>query len=560
MGKFPLEPMEPKFGADLSPDQCAAMMKAHRWGYRAILAAIEHLRESGRRDYERAFDRTAPDKRGPDWHERRAKVERTFQRMAELLSTKSIVYRVQDERHCTGGMLANTLLGSGGPVNLCKDLFNDHWLRWTYWARADWVRALSVVHEISHAVKDGTEDIDNLYTESQCYRLAANDPARAVRNAQNYALCAMEGLRWAPEAESPDMGIWTAQPVGGAGPKADHAPAAAMIAEDVLMLAYREPWPRESNGTDPGGPLFYKTLDLHATPPTWSDATPIKAPGEVRSVAGPALAMSDDCTLYCAWVDQSGSNVMLSETRTNRVSTGKPGLPGYSPTGWDHLHWSPAQRVDGNAEPDRAPALAVFYGGESSGLYLVYVDKQYGLHCIVKFFGEGFFRLDKLPSGFTKVPFDKPRKASGTPALVIHQGQLKCIYPDEQGHWVTLNHLAAPIARPGRTDVRPGSWHEDTGSPFVLDVSTVALAPWRTPGGAALMAVGRGKGDDRTMHYACSSPTGNGAGIDWHVEVSTHACRTSYGSALVAWRDALHLFHQRDFGTLEWLTTKQPAS
>lgn len=559
------EPLEPTFDPQFTDGQRADIERAHRWAYKAILQVLEGFKTALPTpsfwppmhprfwdSYTFAIDRTAIAKAGPDWWRRKAIVEATFHKMALLMSTKSMRYHKLSD--CTGGLLGNTGQGQQGPINLCNDLFNDSWLRFIYFARADWVRALAVVHEMSHAVIGGTSDIKASYSVDQCYFLAKDEPDLAVQNAQNLAFLAMSRMDQAPDAEVIDTGIWTHQRVGGAGPVCGNGPAAAMIAEDILMLAYPEPEPPKPSpeARSVGGLMHYKVLDLHEGKNTWSEAWPMKANREIRSGTAPALAVVHH-KVYCAYVDPHSSSLKFVSAGTSRTSSEGEGLSRYFATGWSELHWDDPIDIVCNVNAQFAPALAAFTGGQSSGLYAVYVDTTGQLKCVVLFWGEGFFPLNKLPSGFTQVEFDQPRESISAPALVLVNGQLKCLYRDKQLGWVTLAYQAAP-AWGAIKDVQPGSWHLEPDTHLQLDTQAVALAPWDLPAGPTLVALGRGRGDDRTLHYACAPAPGG----RWQAPVQTRACRTSFASALVSHGPVLHSFHQHDGGWIDWLTATAP--
>lgn len=562
MDNIAQEPLEPSFDSILTAGEREEIQKAHRWAYKAILGVVEGFKSappnsSHWQNYFACMDRTATERIGPDWWQRKATVEEVFRKMAVMMCKKSVRYHKQ--RGCTDDMLGNTGFGQGGPINLCDDFFNDDWLRFSYFTRADWVRALAVVHEMSHAVVGGTKDIDKSYSVHACYLLSSGDPAKAVQNAQNYAYFAMRGHPLAPGPEQLDTGIWVQKRVGGTGPICAKGPAAAMIAEDILMLAYPEPEPPKQNveASDVGGLLYYKILDLHDGKETWSDATLMKGSREIRSGTAPALAVVDH-KVYCAYIDPYFSRLMFVSAGTSRTSSEGSGLSRYFPTGWSELQWSAPLEIVGNVNEKFGPALAAFSGGQSSGLYSVYVEKRTGLlKCAVLFWGEGFFKLTKLPSGFTPVDFDRPRKSSSAPALVVFNGQLKCVYLDEKLGYVTLNYQAA-TGRPGVKDVKPGTWHEELDSDLRLETETIALAQWNISSGPALVALGRGKGDDRTLHYACAPPTGQPNEVQWQAPVQTRACRTSFASALLSYGPVLHSFHQHDDGWIDWLTATSP--
>lgn len=558
MDAFPLEPLEPTFDPQFTDGQRADIERAHRWAYKAIRRVVEGFKPgstdtSFQPHYAEYMEWSNVANHSADWWRRRAIVAEVFRKMAELMCKKSMRYHKLAA--CSDGLLGNTGKGQQGPINLCDDLFNDQWLRFRYLSRADWVRAMAVVHEMSHAVIDGTIDVDSSYSTFACYQLANENPDKAVKNAQNYAFFAMNLHVIEPGPEVIDTGIWAHQRVGGQGPVCGNGPAAALIAQDILMLAYPEPEPPMASPESPrvGGLLHYKILDLHEGRNVWSDAMPMKGSHEIRSGTAPALAVVDH-KAYCAYVDPLRSTLKFVRCGTSRSSSEGEGLSRYFADGWSELYWGESREIVAEVDARFGPALAAFNGGQSSGLYAVYVEKETGLlKCVVLFWGEGFFKLNKLPSGFTPVDFDQPRQSISAPALVMHKGQLKCVYQDKTLGWVTLAYRAAPT-HGAIKDVQPGSWHLEADSTLQLDTQTVALAQWDLPAGPVLVALGRGKGDDRTLHYACAPTPGD----RWQAPVQTRACRTSFGSALVACGEVLHSFHPHDGGWIDWMTAAAP--
>jgi hypothetical protein len=557
------EPLDPIFASEFTDGQRADIAKAHRWAYKAILLAVEGFRSAPPgsdhwNTYSGYMDWTPADR--VEWRERKAIVEGIFLKMAQLMCRKSIRYHKLS--NCTGDVLGNTVLGGEGPVNLCDGVFNDDRLRLGYFARADWVRALAVIHEISHAVVGGTKDIDNAYEYLECRNLAARQPAKAVQNAQNYAYFAMFNALSSPDAEHPHPGIWEQKRVGGAGPACAGGPAAAIIAEDTLMLAYAEPEPPKPSpeAMDVGGLLHFKTLDMHEGRAVWSDATPMKAgkeheqekTKEIRSSSAPALAVVNQ-RVYCACIDPYTSRLLVVNAVTHRSSSEGSGLSRYVPGDRSDLKWSPLLGIAGNVDARFGPAMVGFNGGDSSGLYVVYVERTGSLKCLALLWGEGFFRLEKLPSGYTPIPFDGDRKSISAPALIVLNGELKCVYRDATKGWVSLAYEPAPHTY-GRTDVKPGTWHPDRSTMFQFETESLALALWNTKAGPCLVAIGRGKGDDRTLHYAISPPVSAPGEGRWLLGVQSRAYRTSFPPTLLSHGAGLHSFHRLDDGGICWLS------
>ena len=88
-------------------------------------------------------------------------------------------------------------------INLCPLAFNDSVLSsnaemWKMWGGGskDWFRAFIVIHELSHAAAGTRDDPGsiqaNFYSPLECLYLARSHPDWAVKNAQNYAIFAMQ--------------------------------------------------------------------------------------------------------------------------------------------------------------------------------------------------------------------------------------------------------------------------------------------------------------------------------------------------------------------------------
>lgn len=190
---FPLQPTEPKY-VNLTPDQAAAMHRAHFTAYNNILLALESVQTSIDHDKNRLYcenfdmefiwGRTGP------WQERRETVIRTLTSMAKWMSGVPLTYRHKDkDPNCASDLLAYTYYNQR-TIYACDKLFNDDLLRFVMWNSAEWARAFVVVHEVSHAAGLTTDD---WYSWFICQQLATYNPGLAVKNAQNYALYTMLG-------------------------------------------------------------------------------------------------------------------------------------------------------------------------------------------------------------------------------------------------------------------------------------------------------------------------------------------------------------------------------
>jgi hypothetical protein len=201
---YPREPKVPAFrdqsGQEMIRQKIADYSAAHRRAYKQIVASLENLQKPGTYGYYgRWFDHTYNE-------ERKKKVIANLARMANWMADYSIVFINTNEKCDQRGndLVAWTNINPPlGPINLCWRAFDDFWLFNEGGSEGkDWTRAFIVIHEISHAAAQ-TDDVSRnwLYCKSNLM-----SPDEKVRNAQNYALFAMETdisprLAYVPEGE-----------------------------------------------------------------------------------------------------------------------------------------------------------------------------------------------------------------------------------------------------------------------------------------------------------------------------------------------------------------------
>jgi hypothetical protein len=189
LGSFPANPKEPTFSGNLSEQEKANFRKAHWAAYHAILAAQESAQRSVDTTlYITWFETLWVWGRKDGWEKRRQTVIDNYGKMADWMATTQLNYVGRPESNCVFDRFAWTYSGRRGSINLCNVAFNDDWIRFSMWASADWGRAFTLIHEISHATCSTTDD---QYLWSICEQLASYAPDIAVSNAQNYSLFAM---------------------------------------------------------------------------------------------------------------------------------------------------------------------------------------------------------------------------------------------------------------------------------------------------------------------------------------------------------------------------------
>jgi hypothetical protein len=157
---------------------------AYQRAYDQIVVSLKHLLKPGLYGYyNRWFDKT-------NNSERKQTVKANLARMANLMADNPVLF-IKTNAYCddlsTGDKVATT--NEGGSINLCWRAFDDFWLFYTGATQTkEWTRAFIVIHEISHAAAR-TDDV--WYNWLIC-KSNAISPDTKVRNAQNYALFAME--------------------------------------------------------------------------------------------------------------------------------------------------------------------------------------------------------------------------------------------------------------------------------------------------------------------------------------------------------------------------------
>jgi hypothetical protein len=509
---YPDEPKSPTLKG-MTQGENENFLQAHRWAYKSILAALKNLDKvddsKATPEFSQWFDVRWVWGYAGGWKERRELVKTTLNKMAARMSNSSIVYQRSDpadpetNKQCTFDEMAWTRRNSNAPISLCPKALNDHWLRFLYWRSADWARAFILVHEISHLAGD-TED--GYYNWSICEQLPTYNPNLAVKNAQSYALFAMWCNPVAPSGSPADNGIFKRQ-IGGDGCYLSQSPAAAAIAGNSVMVAFRE---RDTSR------LCYKCLQARVNSglELWQAHKRIRTQGgsECSSPLGPALAASGS-GFFCAYIDESNKLRWASAPITAQAQTGN----------WTDLVWSEPDTIPSGACSDKlGPALAVFNGFQ----YCAYVSAAGELKCVSKI------------DSWARVDFDKPRHSVSAPAFVVFAKQLKCAYRDrETGKLVMLTLDLS---------TRNGTWRADAANP-TIDADSIALAPTYEEGKPQMVALGNGKSGDRNLRYAPSQ------GNNWNsvLEVRMTTFSSPDGPALVACGDRLYAFFRREDNSLD---------
>jgi hypothetical protein len=201
---YPREPKVPAFqdqsGQEMIRQKIVDYTAAHRRAYKQIVASLENLQKPGRYGYYgRWFDQTYNE-------ERKKKVIANLARMANWMADYSVVY-INTSEKCDERFydkLAWTYIKPPlGPIHLCWRAFDDFWLFNEGGLEGkDWARAFIVIHEVSHAAAQ-TEDVSRNWL--YCIHTSLMSSDDKVRNAQNYALFAMETdtsrFAYVPEGE-----------------------------------------------------------------------------------------------------------------------------------------------------------------------------------------------------------------------------------------------------------------------------------------------------------------------------------------------------------------------
>lgn len=96
MDNIAQEPLEPSFDSILTAGEREEIQKAHRWAYKAILGVVEGFKSappnsSHWQNYFATMDRTATERIGPDWWQRKATVEEVFRKMAVMMCKNPFV-------------------------------------------------------------------------------------------------------------------------------------------------------------------------------------------------------------------------------------------------------------------------------------------------------------------------------------------------------------------------------------------------------------------------------------------------------------------------------------
>jgi Lysine-specific metallo-endopeptidase len=198
---YPREPKVPVFqdqrGQEMPRQKIIDYSAAHRRAYKQIVASLKNLQEPYF-SYGKWFDLTYDE-------ERKKKVIANLARMANWMADYSVIF-INTNDKCDerfNDKLAWTHINPPlGPIHLCWRAFDDFWLLSEGGLEGkDWARAFIVIHEVSHAAAQTCDVSRNwLYCNSDLM-----SPDNKVRNAQNYALFAMEAdtsrFAYVPEGE-----------------------------------------------------------------------------------------------------------------------------------------------------------------------------------------------------------------------------------------------------------------------------------------------------------------------------------------------------------------------
>lgn len=427
------------------------------------------------------------------------------------MSEQTVVYEsCNDDKKCDRGFLGDldptqriafvefTQAYSDGVIHLCPAARNVHFLRFFLQDSEDYGRAFTVVHEMHHVANETYKSfpsIDKYYSKWGCELLAQRDPDQAAKNANNYAYYVM-GEYWTrptpPVSDAPAaMGLWHAPVVGGAWGESAASPAAAGtdFLRKVVIVAWRAP-------DDKGGGLWHRILHIQPISETWTDIMPLSrtlpdgSKVAIETIGAPAVEISR-MEFICAYVDRATNKLMCVATEETKAFQGIP-------SDYSHLLWNRAMEIANEPllDPTFKPAIVAYRDvtgirNLSLGLYCVYRNNRNELTCRV--------RLDSQAgtehSNWINLPFDKYRVTYGNPALVLFDNQLKCVYWNERGHFISLTYqpviggplVYVPEADPVGNESKLGSWREDSQQIADLaDSKMITLGAW---GHTTLMAV-----------------------------------------------------------------------
>jgi hypothetical protein len=576
MPSYPSKPIPPLFKGGMTPQECETWTRAYEWAYTSILGALLRVQAykppQQYKDYSDWFEASP----GNGWEGRLKTVNASLTSMVERMSSIAItILKSTDDIKCKRQGFIEKLfqqrdayveiLQGDFPgdkaISLCVNAFDDDHLRLSYQDSAEWARAFILVHEMHHAAADTKHTIliaDSHYSRIGCGTLPFSDPGLAVKNAQNYAYFVM-GTYWVrpvPEPGwKPDYGIWSERTVESGWGRAADSPAAAAILNE-LMVAYREP---EAQGAR----LMVRVLKIIDKKEVWLDPMPfqfLRTDGhkqEGGSVVAPALAAWGP-EAYCVFIDKESKNLVFV--------AGK--FSGYMQSSdYATLYWGGASAVpdliaadpllrEGNA-PSPSAAIAVYRPGtapngavnQSAGLYCVYVDKQHKLRCAVRLDGMAF------GGGWKPLLFDQPRGTDMTPTLVVHNGQLKCIYrSSSEAKFVVLAYEPV-MKRPQFGDPQVGVWKEDSSiAAPTLDAETLAVGSWNTANGAVLVAVGnKAEIRDGSLRYALCAETRT-----WSKDIRLGTVVSPNRPALVEYGSSMYLFYRSADGSIHSRAARPP--
>ncbi len=467
--RFPAEPLDPVFEG-LNASEREVVQRGHRAAYRSILAASRATK--GGQEYLGWMENTITSTGT-------RKVTNAFVAMATWMSVGRVIYSKVDTITLSIGS-GNAV--AGVRVGERRVLLTDRAFR------VDETMEFIVIHEVSHAavatkdVRFDAADTANTrcYARSDCRAFAAENPSRALVNAQNYAFYATALSQGAPavsEAYQPDDGMWHRETVPSMFSNAGGVGAAGIEEIGVGMIACQTVL--EADGI--GFALFGAPDDAHLS--GWWDAnlmrlrhndqvcSSIAAEHHLhanRRLMAPALlGVKEEGSyfFYAVYVDPHHALVMVKSSPIELALAARSGRS---------IRWTAVSNLStlASSSDEFGPALAIV----GSKIYCAYITADKKLKCLVRGDDGNFVEID------TRIAqkFDSISIAASSPSLAGFGGELFCAAGDGLGG--KIKQMLFRYAG--------GAWVPCPALGHRLDIDQVALVACKTSVGDRLLAVG----------------------------------------------------------------------
>lgn len=376
-----------------------------------------------------------------------------------------------------------------------------------------------VVHEVAHSVANLPQEE---YDMEECRRLAADNPAQAIQNADNYGYFAMEIY---PEKPSSN-GIWADDSKWPSNSSAltptapldstNAQPAAAASAVDGAMIVMYQ-----SSISDMY--LYYRTWNVALN--QWSGPTTIYNPmtgDKCKTLYGPTAAFLDG-KFYCVYIDGTKGSASYG----NLVYI-------LSPDGG--LHWSPPQPLPTITKPLLNPGLTAYRGQ---------------LWCAFADLGGVLLTMTGTPSA-SGVSWEAPVQVGQPPSwtqtapgLGVFEDCLYCVYTHGS------NDNGALHFRVRQEDL----WLDEEIRADSQTPSGAALAEWAVDSERIFVCLYRSYGSETNLKYITKSGS-----TPWSMEFREASNKSSNGPAMVSYGEMLFAFYRGgDRDTIYWDHTITPG-